>query len=236
MSRAADLDRFYDLLDRLEAKVGGKRRLADCTGHMDWPERGVYFFFANEETREATDQRRVTRVGTHAVSAGSGTSLWNRLRTHRGANRGSYEGGGNHRGSVFRKQVGRAMIERDGLGDEYPRWGEGSTADRERRLAELDHERRVSEYIRDLPFLWIDVDDEPGPESDRAYVERNAIALVSNSEKPAVDARSDEWLGRESPRDEIAASGLWNIEHVGERHETTFLDRLADAVSETSGL
>lgn len=236
MSRASDLDRLYDLLDRLEATVSGKRRLADCTGHMDWPERGVYFFFANEESRDATDQLRVTRVGTHAVSAGSETSLWNRLRTHRGANRGSYEGGGNHRGSVFRKHVGRAMVERDGLGDEYPHWGEGSTADRERRLAELNHERRVSEYIRDLPFLWIDVDDEPRPESDRAYIERNAIALVSNHEKVAVDARADEWLGQESPHDKIAASGLWNIKHVEKRHETAFLDRLADAVSETSGL
>ena len=236
MSRAADLDRFYDLLGRLEAEVGGKRRLADCTGHMDWPERGVYLFFSSEETRDASDRLRVTRVGTHAVSTGSGTSLWNRLRTHRGANRGSYEGGGNHRGSVFRKQVGRAMIERDGLGGEYPHWGEGSTADRERRLAELAHERRVSEYIRDLPFLWVDVDDEPGPESDRAYIERNAIALVSNYEKAAVDARSDEWLGLESPRDEIAASGLWNITHVRKRHETAFLYRLADAVSGTSGL
>ena len=80
MSRASDLGRLYDLLDRLEAKVGGKRRLADCTGSMDWPERGVYFFFANEETRDATDQLRVTRVGTHAVSAGSGTSLWKKVR------------------------------------------------------------------------------------------------------------------------------------------------------------
>ena len=236
MSRASDLDRLYELFDRLEAKVGGKRRLEDCTGHMDWPERGVYFVFANGETRDGTDQLRLTRVGTHAVSTGSETSLWSRLRTHRGANGGSYEGGGNHRGSVFRKHVGRAMIERDDLGDEYPRWGEGSTADRERRLAELDHERRVSEFVRDLPFLWVDIDDEPGPESDRASVERNAIALVSNYEKAAVDARSDGWLGRESPRDEVAASGLWNIDHVGERYDSAFLDRLADAVEETSGL
>ena len=236
MSRASDLDRLYELFDRLEAKVGGKRRLEDCTGHVDWPERGVYFVFANGETRDGTDQLRLTRVGTHAVSTGSGTSLWSRLRTHRGANGGSYEGGGNHRGSVFRKHVGRAMIERDDLGDEYPRWGEGSTADRERRLAELDHERRVSEFVRDLPFLWVDIDDEPGPESDRASVERNAIALVSNYEKAAVDARSDGWLGRQSPRDEVAASGLWNIDHVGERYDSAFLDRLADAVEETSGL
>ncbi|WP_049910829.1 hypothetical protein [Halorubrum coriense] len=236
MSRASDLDRLYDLFDRLEANVGGKRRLKNCNGHMDWPERGVYFVFANDETRDGSDRLRLTRVGTHAVSTGSGTSLWSRLRTHRGANRGSYEGGGNHRGSVFRKHVGRAMIERADLGDEYPHWGEGSTADRERRLAELAHERRVSEYVRDLPFLWVDIDDEPGPESDRAYVERNAIALVSNYEKAVIDARSDEWLGRESPRGKVAGSGLWNVDHVGERYETAFLDRLAGAVDETTSL
>lgn len=236
MSRRSDLDELYDLLDRLETRVGGKRRLGDCTGHMDWPERGVYFFFAAEETRDSTDRLRLTRIGTHAVSSGSGTSLWNRLRTHRGANRGSYEGGGNHRGSVFRKHVGRAMIERDGLHDEYPHWGEGSTAGRERRLAELDHERRVSEYVRDLPFLWVDVDDEPGPDSDRACVERNAIALVSNYEKDDIDGRSDDWLGRNSPRSEIVGSGLWNIDHVDEGYEPAFLDRLAEAVGVTSGL
>ena len=236
MSRRSDLDRLYDLLDRLESNVGGKQRLKDCTGYMDWPERGLYFFFAEDETRDSTDYLRLTRIGTHAVSTGSGTSLWNRLRTHRGANSGTYKDGGNHRGSVFRKRVGEAMIERDGLYDEYPHWGEGSSAGRERRLGELEHERRVSEYIRDLPFLWVDVDDEPSPESDRAYLERNAIALVSNYRKNPLDPRSDDWLGRDSPRSEIGDSGMWNINHVGERYDPAFLNRLAESVEETPGL
>ncbi|MDZ5810358.1 hypothetical protein U4E84_03190 [Halorubrum sp. AD140] len=236
MSRRSDLDRLYDLLDGLEDNVGGKQRLKNCTGFMNWPDRGVYFFFAESETRNSTDQLRLTRIGTHAVSTGSGTSLWNRLRTHRGANRGTYEDGGNHRGSVFRKRVGEAMIERNGLHDEYPHWGEGSSAGRERRLAELEHERRVSEFLRDLPFLWIDVDDEPSPQSDRAYIERNAIALVSNYRKDSLDSRSNDWLGRDSPRSEISDSGLWNINHVSEQYEAAFLDRLTDAVGETSEL
>jgi hypothetical protein len=236
MSRRSDLHRLYDLLDRLEANVGGKQRLKDCTGYMDWPDRGVYFFFAKDETRDSTDQLRLTRIGTHAVSSGSGTSLWNRLRTHRGANSGTYEDGGNHRGSVFRKRVGEAMIERDDLHDEYPHWGEGSSAGRERRLAELEHERRVSEYIRGLPFLWIDVDDEPSPQSDRAYLERNAIALVSNYGKDSLDHRNGDWLGRDCPRSEISDSGLCNINHVGEQYDTAFLDRLDGAVEKTSGL
>lgn len=236
MSRRSDFDRLYDLLDQLEANVGGKQRLKNCTGYMNWPERGVYFFFASDETRDSTDQLRLTRIGTHAVSSGSGTSLWSRLRTHRGANSGTYEGGGNHRGSVFRKRVGEAMIERNGIHNEYPHWGEGSSAGRERRLAELEHERRVSEYIRELPFLWVDVDDEPSPQSDRAYIERNAIALVSNYQKHSFDPRSDGWLGHDSPRNEISDSGLWNINHVEEQYDTTFLDRLTDAVEKTSAL
>lgn len=236
MSQQADLDRLYALLADLEAKVGGKQRLRDCTGYMDWPDRGVYFFFADGETRDSTEQLRLTRIGTHAVSSGSGTSLWSRLRTHRGAKSGIYEGGGNHRGSVFRKRIGEAMIERDELREEYPNWGEGSSASKDQRLDELEHERRVSEYIRDLPFLWIAVDDEPSPESDRAYIERNAIALVSNYQKAAIDPRDDDWLGRTSPRNEISDSGLWNINHVGEQYDTAFLDRLAVAVEETAAL
>lgn len=234
MSRHSDLDRLYDLFDRLEENVGGKQRLKDCTGYMDWPERGVYFFFAKDETRESTDQLRLTRVGTHAVSSGSGTSLWNRLRTHRGANSGTYEGGGNHRGSVFRRRVGEAMIEQHDLHDEYPHWGEGSSASRERRLDELELEQQASDYIRDLPFLWVKVDDEPGPESDRAYIERNTIALVSNYAKESIDGRENGWLGNASASEAIRQSGLWNVNHVGEQYDPGFLDRLKTAIETTT--
>lgn len=154
MARREDIDRLYGLLEELEKAVGGKRKLEDCTGYMDWPDRGVYIFFAPDEYRESDDHPRVTRIGTHAVSKGSSTSLWNRLRTHRGAMRGTYEGGGNHRGSVFRKRVGEAIINRDGCQEEYPEWGDGSSAARELRLEELEMERQVSESIRNLPFLW----------------------------------------------------------------------------------
>ena len=234
MSRRDDLDRLYDLFDRLRSNVGGTRTLEECTGYMDWPDRGVYFFFAPDERRDDDTFARATRVGTHAVSARSGTSLWNRLRTHRGAQRGTYEGGGNHRGSVFRKRVGEALIERDDLRDEYSEWGSGSTADRDLRLSELDMERRVSDYLRDLPFLCVALDDDPGPESDRAYVERNAIALLSNYSKEPLDPRTDEWLGRHSRSREIGQSGLWNVNHVGETYDPAFLDVLAAAVEATT--
>ena len=90
---AADLDRFYALLARLEQAIGGTRTLADCHGRMGWPTRGVYFFFEPGEQRR-NGAPRVTRVGTHALTATSKATLWGRLAQHRG--RGS--GGGDHRG------------------------------------------------------------------------------------------------------------------------------------------
>jgi hypothetical protein len=112
---------------------------------------------------------------------------------------------------VFRKRVGEAMVKRHDLHDDYPEWGDGSSAGRDIRLEELEMERRVSDYLRELPFLWVDVDDEPGPRSDRAYLERNAIALVSNYRKAPIDPRSNRWLGTNSPSQKIRESGLWNV-------------------------
>jgi len=36
---------FYEILNEIENKNGGKHYLKNCDGFMAWPERGVYFFF-----------------------------------------------------------------------------------------------------------------------------------------------------------------------------------------------
>jgi hypothetical protein len=238
MSRRDDLDRLYRLLAALERRVGGARKLKNCDGYMDWPDRGVYLFLEPGETR-ADGRHRVTRVGTHAVSAGSGASLWDRLKGHYGTGSRSsdHPHGGNHRGSVYRKRVGEALIERHALHDDYPSWGDRwSHVDRDRAVVRDEEyvlERRVSAVVRDQPFLWVAIDDEPGPDSDRAYVERNAIALLSNLDRPTVDARADDWLGRHSRSRAIRDSGLWNVDQTDETHDPAFLDRLATAVEGT---
>jgi hypothetical protein len=71
---AADVHRFYALLGRLEEALGGSRTLADCHGRMGWPQRGVYFFFEPGELRR-DGTRRVTRVGTHALTSTSKATL-----------------------------------------------------------------------------------------------------------------------------------------------------------------
>ena len=45
----------------------------------------------------------------------------------------------------------------------------------------------MSTVIGAMPFLWLAVDDEPGAESLRGDIERNAIALLSNFGKQPVD-------------------------------------------------
>lgn len=224
MSRQHDLDRFYEITSGLKNRVGGCRRLCECTGKSGWPQRGVYFFFEDGEFRADGVTPRVVRVGTHAVSTGSRTTLWNRLRTHRGHGDGS----GNHRGSIFRLRVGQALL----TTKPYPitivqTWGRGGTAPRDVRLAETPLEKDVSNYIGQMPFLWIELDDEPSAESKRAYLERNSIALLSNFGRPVIDPPSRHWLGKHSPEPTIRESGLWNTNHVTESYDPAFLDFFA---------
>ena len=112
MSRLSDLGRFYVLLDRLKECLGGPRTLATVGSFRDWPTRGVYFFFEPSEFRqESGNGPRVVRVGTHALTAGSRSTMRQRLIQHRG----QASGRGNHRGSIFRLLVGQALLARGRL-------------------------------------------------------------------------------------------------------------------------
>jgi hypothetical protein len=224
--RLQDLVTFYSILNALETRIGGARTLAGCRGRMQWPARGVYFFHETGENRSDTGEGpRVVRVGTHALKEGGSTTLWSRLSAHRGQLR---SGGGNHRSSIFRRIVGTALIGRDG--HKFPTWGKGGSAVKNVRAAEVELERAVSEIIRDMPFLWLAVDDEPGPTSLRGKIERNAIALLSNVNKAPFDPPTPHWLGRHCDRDRVRASGLWNQNHVDESYDPAFLDDLKQVV------
>jgi hypothetical protein len=70
VNRVADAERFYEILEGLERRLGGTRTLVGCTAASGWPPRGVYFFFEPGETRSISGSGpRVVRVGTHALSA-----------------------------------------------------------------------------------------------------------------------------------------------------------------------
>lgn len=225
MSRLSHLRDFYSLLDTLEERLSETRRLSACTGGMRWPERGIYFFREAGEVRtDSGGGARVVRVGTHALKTGSRTTLWNRLSQHRGTAR---SGRGNHRGSIFRLIIGTALIERDGFCCRTWDNGRGS-APREVRELEQPLEQAVSKVIGEMPVLWLAVEDEPGPNSLRGYIEKNAIALLSNYRGQSIDSPSRLWLGHYCNRERVRTSGLWNSNHVDELYDPAFLDAFAD--------
>ena len=201
MSRLADVIRFYALIDNLAQRLGGSRSLAELGMPRLWPRRGVYFFFEPGESRaESGGGSRIVRVGTHGLGVGSRSTLHQRLRQHGGQR----DGGGNHRGSIFRLLVGQALMASGAL-PHCASWGvKGEAAqaaaslglDRnELRQNEASAELAVSRYLATMSFVFQPIDDEPGPESLRGLIGRQSIALLSNFERDGLDLPSAGWLG-----------------------------------------
>ncbi|HEY3939501.1 MAG TPA: hypothetical protein VGL97_18865 [Bryobacteraceae bacterium] len=230
LTRLADIERFYRLLDRLSQRVGGPRMMASFNNFRDWPRRGVYFFFEPSEFRtDSGTGPRVVRIGTHALRSGARSTLRQRLRQHRG----SSHGGGNHRGSIFRLVVGHALMTQSALPN-CSSWGAKRKASvgpnglqpvRDSTIeAERSIEQAVSAYLATLSVVCLSVDDEPGPHSLRGSVEQNVIGLLSNYGKTSIDPPSQTWLGHFSSHPLVAGSGLWNQQHVEKSYDPNFLD------------
>ncbi len=207
---------------------------------MSWPTRGVYFFFeAGEERSDSGHGDRIVRVGTHALTSKSRTTLWIRLSQHKGIQK---TGGGNHRGSIFRLIVGSALKHREGHINPLS-WGIGSDIGQaahrlggERvtlRDEEAPLEIAVSHHIRAMPILWLGIEDPPGSASLRGLIERNSIALLSNFGRDPLDPPSNSWLGHHSDRERVCRSGSWNNNHVEDRHDPKFLGTLEKLIQNT---
>ena len=201
-----DLERFYSILSKLEKPTS-------------IPQQGVYLFFEPNELRCNQLSPRVVRVGTHALNHCAKSTLQNRLKSHIGHR----DGGGNHRVSVFRRHIGACIIKKEKI--DCPHWGKRFKPDRQTK-AQIDLiERKVSAYIGNMTFLCVAVIDNLGPDSLRAYFERNMIGLLSNHQEP-LDPPSSQWLGHHSTSIEIRKSGLWNKNFVNHAYDEAFLDIL----------
>ena len=225
-NRLNDIQRFYEILHILEHKISTKLTLENVTGKNNLPERGVYFFFEKGQYRENKHELRIVRIGTHAISYSSKATLWKRLYQHKGNIKNN---GGNHRGSIFRLLIGEALINQHALN--FPTWGIGQSATKDIRDKEILLEQKVSAIIRQMPFLYIPISDEPSPNSLRHYIEKNSIALLSNYNKTPIDSPSQKWLGLYSSREKIIKSGLWNQKHVDENYDINFISNLENIVN-----
>lgn len=231
MQKQSDRETFYQLLNILENKTGGRRKLGDCHGRMLWPERGVYFFFEPEECRATPPySSRIVRVGTHALKTGSRTTIWKRLRQHRGT-LNPY--GGNHRGSIFRLLIGQALMQRDPLLESHT-WGQEQNASKDIKQHEIPLEQKVSAFIGKMKLIFLPIADPPGPDSLRGFIERNSIALLSGYSEGTDDQPSKFWLGLHSSRAKVKKSGLWNNNHVDENYDPSFLIAMESLIVKVS--
>jgi len=138
VERERDLDRFYALLGRLEAALGGKCPLRHSEKRR-WPDTaGVYFLFEpGEHRRESATASRVVRIG-------SSSRLRSRLEPHMGTKARM----GRLPASALRKHVRSAILSKRAEGSAPPSWaGECLAAAR----AALRHPSRQPQHSASSP-------------------------------------------------------------------------------------
>ena len=216
MSRLEDLKRFYKLMNTLKKKkTGGRRRLGNCVG-------GAYFFF------EKGEKRKDSGKGDRMVRVGESNNLYERIYVkHRGPVDKMV------RGSVFRRWVHNALFLRDRETDfaDFPDITDKNLAGMLKALNRCQQRRLAkasSEHMWPMDFLFVPIRRE----ECRRYIEKNAIALLSEYNKKPIDPPSKGWLGRHSANERIKRSGLWNDKHVANAYDPEFLDRLEEYVDQ----
>jgi hypothetical protein len=165
------------------------------------PQNGIYILFEKAEFAHEAD--RIVRIGTHTGN----NQLSSRLEQHFVKE--------NKDRSIFRKNIGRAILNRDG--DPFLAQWEIDLTTREakeryaamvdlRKLQEV--EKRVTERIQgNFRFVVFRVDDKV----ERLRWESRIISTVSQCEECRP---SEHWLGLHSPKAKIRESGLWLVNEL----------------------
>jgi hypothetical protein len=192
----------------------------------------AWFYEKSERRTDSGSGARIVRVTTHALKPELNSSLWDRLAADKA---------GAHRQSPLRTMIGLGL--RDLMGNAEPQsWGRGAdvaAAAREGKQnletvqkQEAALEAAVSLYVGQMPFVFLAVNDPPGPSSARAFIEKNSVALLSNYARAVVDAPSPAWLGRRCGREKVRQSGLWNVTHVDAAYDPSFMDTMKSLMEE----
>ena len=165
------------------------------------PRDGVYVLFERGERAHDTD--RIVRIGAHDGEHRLAKRLLEHFVTE------------NKDRSIFRKNIGRAILNRDG--DPFLKYWEVDLTPKKNRRQyqglidrekQKDTERRVTAYIQDnLSFVVVRVTDR----ARRKTLESRLIATVSLC---GACGPSREWLGLHSPKPKIRESGLWQEQHL----------------------
>ena len=153
---------------------------------------GIYIIF--EKGEQYHGMERIVRVGTHTSSDRLKTRLLDHFVRE------------NHDGSIFRKNVGKAIL--NAHRDPYLTvWTMDTSKSENRRFLDkeknADTEQRVSKYLREnFTFTVFQVIDK----DERLRMEEAIIATL-NAESTFIPG--NKWPGLYSPETEIRESGLW---------------------------
>ena len=208
---SVDCKRLHDLVQALP-----ETRWPFDLAHL--PRNGIYFFCeAGEVWGHGGDRPRIVRVGTHREG-----NFRSRMADHYVINERKMEFNQDQPApkdrSIFRKNLGRALLHRDS--DPYEAlWNLDFTTRASRQLngfrrdveKEKDTECQVTSILRErLTFRWIEVDGQ-----QRRMGSQGLEATLIGTLARCGDCRpSANWLGHFSPKLKIAQSGLWLEQHM----------------------
>ncbi|HEX8591311.1 MAG TPA: hypothetical protein VF696_00970 [Candidatus Paceibacterota bacterium] len=165
------------------------------------PANGLYLVF--EKGEHAHGSNRIVRVGTHTGQ----NQLLSRLKQHFLV--------GNKDRSIFRKNIGRALLARDGDSflvdwelDLTSAAAKALYGPRVDRTKYEETENRVTEYMQaNFTFVVLPVAEK----ADRLILESQIISAVALCKECGP---SKNWLGNWSPKEKIRASGLWLVNEL----------------------
>lgn len=182
------------------------------------PENGIYFFYEKGEIWEhGGNKLRIVRIGTHKDG-----NFRSRIEEHflldESRMNFSVTGLAPHWRSVFRKNIGRALLnERN---DAYLQiWNVDFIPVKNREefgpqrniQKEKIIELKVTRVLREkFSFRFIIIDNQ----IERMGTKGLESALIGTVAQCGLCRPSSNWLGRFSPKKQIRESGLWLVQHL----------------------
>jgi hypothetical protein len=199
------------------------------------PENGIYFFYERDEIGGHGGRKpRIVRIGTHKEG-----NFRSRIKEHYLLDESKMNFDKDmpkpSDRSIFRKNIGRALINRDR--DNYLQIWEIDFMTRKNRQSsgyrrDMDREKRIESTItktlRERFYFRFVIIDSQLQRMGRKGLESSLIGTVASCK---LCNPSDNWLGNYSPKKQIKESGLWLVQHlkangINENDKETILDAI----------